>query len=146
MSDTMQRPRLADAELQLPTLHLEEGISHAQVRGPEASPMRRSSAYSSSAGAHLQFLPSTSWRANSVSSRNPSEANTMGQSGRLGSAMTKFCWMRSTVVARSSATRGKALGAVIFFPRRAACLACSSSTTFCSRGALTLCLICLVSA
>ncbi len=40
----------------------------------------------------------------------------MGQSGRCGSAITKFCWMRSTVVARSMATRGKAFGAVIFFP------------------------------
>ena len=45
----------------------------------------------------------------------------MGLSGRLGSQMQKFCWMRSTVVARSMATRGKVLGAVIFFLMRSPC-------------------------
>ncbi len=39
----------------------------------------------------------------------------MGQSGSVGSEITKLLWMRSTVVARSMATRGKAFGAVIFF-------------------------------
>ena len=36
-----------------------------------------------------------------VKSKNPSDANTMGQSGKDGSAMTKDCWMRSRVVAMS---------------------------------------------
>ena len=34
----------------------------------------------------------------------------MGQSGRCGSDITKFCWIRSTVVAKSSATRGNDFG------------------------------------
>ena len=38
---------------------------------------------------------------------------------RRGSRLT--CWMRSTVVARSMATRGKVLGAVIFFLMRSPC-------------------------
>ena len=42
--------------------------------------------------------------------------------------MQKFCWMRSTVVARSIATRGKVLGAVIFFLMRSpCCMSCASA-------------------
>lgn len=35
----------------------------------------------------------------------PSEANTIGQSGRFGSDTTKLCWIRSSVVARSRPAR-----------------------------------------
>ena len=39
--------------------------------------------------------------------------------------IAKFCWMRSTAVARLRATRGKALGCCPFFARRAFCCCCS---------------------
>jgi len=40
-----------------------------------------------------------------VNSMKLSEAKTIGQSGRLGSEMTKLCWMRSKVVAKSRPAR-----------------------------------------
>jgi hypothetical protein len=43
--------------------------------------------------------------AHPVYSMKPSEANTMGQSGRFGSDTTKLCWIRSSVVARSRPAR-----------------------------------------
>mmetsp|Transcript_6228 Transcript_6228/g.11992 ORF Transcript_6228/g.11992 Transcript_6228/m.11992 type:complete len:200 (+) Transcript_6228:1121-1720(+) len=45
-----------------------------------------------------------------VRSKKASEAKTMGLSGSDGSLMTKLCWMRSMVVAKSRATRGSTLG------------------------------------
>lgn len=81
------------------------------------------------AGLHLtnlQFLPRTSCLGYSVSSMKPSDANTIGQSGKLGSQITKFCWILSTVVARSSATRGKAFGAVMRLPITLRCFSSAS--------------------
>lgn len=75
---------------------------------------------------NLQFLPRTSCLGYSVSSMKPSDANTIGQSGKLGSQMTKFCWILSTVVARSSATRGKAFGAVMRLPITVRCFSSAS--------------------
>ena len=40
-----------------------------------------------------------------MNSMNASDTNTSGQSGSIGSAMTKLCWMRSRVVAISKPTR-----------------------------------------
>ena len=40
---------------------------------------------------NLQLRPRTSYLSNWDISRKPSEANTMGLSGRLGSQMQKFC-------------------------------------------------------
>eukprot|EP00955_Chlamydomonas_euryale_P014187 152754-Chlamydomonas_euryale.AAC.4 len=42
-------------------------------------------------GCSYQLRPNTSSRLYSVSSRNASDANTIGQSGRVGSQITKFC-------------------------------------------------------
>ncbi len=79
------------------------------------------------AGLHyLQFLPRISCRGYSVSSMKPSDAKTMGQSGKLGSQMTKFCWILSTVVARSRATRGNAFGAVMRLPITLRCFSSAS--------------------
>lgn len=73
-----------------------------------------------------QFRPRISYLSYPVISQNPSDANTMGQSGMLGSLMTKFCWTRSTVVARSSATLGNVLAAVIFLDAASGLLCCSA--------------------
>ncbi len=76
--------------------------------------------------AYLQFLPRISCLGYSVSSMKPSDAKTMGQSGKLGSQMTKFCWILSTVVARSRATRGNAFGAVMRLPITLRCFSSAS--------------------
>jgi hypothetical protein len=57
-----------------------------------------------------QLRPRISSREYSVSSRKLSDANTMGQSGSEGSLITKFCWMRSSVVARSRPARLRGTG------------------------------------
>ena len=45
----------------------------------------------------------------------------LAESGLREERSMLTCWMRSTVVARSMATRGKVLGAVIFFLMRSPC-------------------------
>lgn len=58
-----------------------------------------------------------------MNSMNVSEAKTSGQSGSVGSAMTKLCWIRSSVVAMSRPARD-VMGTLSFPPLGA---------TFCAR-------------
>ena len=62
----------------------------------------------------------------------------MGQSGKVGSAITKLDWIRSTVVARSNANRGRERGepgpSVVRDSRcgvlpSSCCTACNTSST-----------------
>ena len=73
-----------------------------------------------------------------VNSMKLSEAKTIGQSGRLGSEMTKLCWMRSKVVAKSRPARDGGKGGTGASSLRMTCTRHNTHTTARQRSAVHL--------